>query len=233
MTPGPRADTRRAIQPVAAHPTGSGPDAESQAWIQRLHPHHPDRAAAVAELHRLLLSAARFEIHRRQVTAPHLRGSDHADLAHQSADDALVAVLAKLDDYRGASRFTTWAYKFALLEAAVTMRRLSWQGREIPTTPEHWPPVTDPTGSAQHDLETRETLAAVGAAIDCTLSRHQREVLLALTVNEVPVDVLSERLGTTRGALYKTLHDARRKLRTTLAADGTLPARHRDGGSPR
>ncbi len=141
-------------------------------------------------------------------------------------------MLAKLDDYRGASRFTTWAYKFALLEAAVTLRRLAWQGHEIPMTPERWPPVADPAGSAQHDLETRQVLADVGAAIDRGLSHHQREVLLALTVNEVPIDVLAERLGSTRGAIYKTLHDARRKLRATLA-DGSLPARAPDGGTPR
>ncbi|MDQ4118401.1 MAG: hypothetical protein M3235_15775 [Actinomycetota bacterium] len=178
-------------------------DARSRAWLERLRPHHPDRAAAVADLHALLLSAARFEIRRRSATAGHLRGGDHDDLAHQSADDALVAVLAKLDDFRGASRFTTWAYKFALLEAAVTMRRRSWQGREIPTTPERWPPMSDPGHTAQHHLETSDALAAVGAAIDRELTSHQRDVLLALTVNEVPIDVLAQRPGTTRGALYK------------------------------
>jgi RNA polymerase sigma-70 factor (ECF subfamily) len=195
-------------------------DAESRAWVTRLHPRHPDRASAVAELHALLLAAARFEVHRRGAIAPHVRGGDQADLAQQSADDALVAVLAKLDDYRGASRFTTWAYKFALLEAAVAVRRLAWQGREVPVTPERWPADTALRSSAQHDLEVRETLAAVGAAIDRVLTHHQRAVLLALTVDEVPIDVLAERLGTTRGAIYKTLHDGRRKLRAHLADDG-------------
>jgi RNA polymerase sigma-70 factor (ECF subfamily) len=237
MTARPPGDsrTRTACRPsVEGADDGTdaaGPDDESRAWVRRLRPHHPDRATAVAELHALLLRAARFEIHRRSAAAPHLRGGDHADLADQSADDALVAVLAKLDDYRGASRFTTWVYKFALLEAAVTMRRLAWQGREIPTTPERWPTVVDPAVTTQHDLETREVLAAVGAAVDRSLSHHQREVLLALTVDDVPIDVLSQRLGTTRGAIYKTLHDARRKLRATLAADGTLPVRAPDGGT--
>ncbi len=220
--------------PAAERTDGSdpaGPDADSRMWVRRLRPHHPDRATAVADLHTLLLSAARFEIHRRSAAAPHLRGGDQLDLAHQSADDALVAVLAKLDDYRGASRFTTWAYKFALLEAAVTMRKLAWQGREIPTTPEHWPSVVDPVGTAQHGLETREALATVGAAIDRALSHHQREVLLALTVNEVPIDVLADRLTTTRGAIYKTLHDARRKLRASLTTEATIPARATDGGT--
>src|SRR4051812_20644578 len=90
-------------------------DAESQAWIDRLGPHSPERETAVAALHALLLKAARYEIGRRRAASAHLRGNDHDDLAHQSADDALIAVLSKLGDFRGNSRFTTWAYKFALL----------------------------------------------------------------------------------------------------------------------
>jgi RNA polymerase sigma-70 factor (ECF subfamily) len=195
----------------------------SRDWVRRLHPHHPDQAAAVADLHALLLGAARFEIRRRSAVTPHLRGGDQADLAQQCADDALVAVLGKLAEFRGASRFTTWAYKFALLEAAVAVRRSAWQGREIPVVPDRWPDPPDPAGAAQAGLETRERLAAVGAAIDRDLSPHQREVLLALTVNDVPIDVLAERLGSTRGAIYKTLHDARRKLRAVLDGGGAAP----------
>ena len=97
---------------------------------------------AVARLHELLLRAARFEVNRRRATLPHLRGDDFDDLAMQSADDALVAVLSKLDSYRGDSKFTTWAYKFALLEAAVKLRRRAWQGREVPLEPETWPLFT-------------------------------------------------------------------------------------------
>ena len=89
-------------------------------------------------MHALLLKAARFEVDRRRAAYPHLRGDDHDDLAHQSADDALVAVLGKLAEFRGDSRFTTWAYKFALLEAGVKVRRRAWQGREVPLEPESW-----------------------------------------------------------------------------------------------
>jgi RNA polymerase sigma-70 factor (ECF subfamily) len=198
-------------------------DTESRAWVDQLHRRGPERDAAVLALHGLLLSAARFEVERRCARLPHVRGGDRADLAQQSADDALTAVLGKLDDFRGESRFTTWAYKFALLEAAVRLRRLAWQGREIPLEPEDWPVLVDRTSTPQHDVETRELLAAVGAAIETELSARQREVLLALAVNDVPIDVLAERLTTTRGALYKTLHDARRKLRAALAARGHRP----------
>jgi len=166
------------------------------------------------------MRAARFEVTRRARAVSHLRGGDLDDLAEQSADDALVAVLAKLDRFRGQSRFTTWAYKFALLEAAVKLRRHAWQGREIPLEPAQWPRFADAGGSPQAQAEQGELLGAISRAIDDELTPHQREVLVALALNEVPIDVLAERLGTTRGALYKTLHDARRKLRQKLEAEG-------------
>jgi RNA polymerase sigma-70 factor (ECF subfamily) len=163
-------------------------------------------------------------VNRRQAALPELRGDDHDDLAHQSADDALVAVLRKLDDFRGDSRFTTWAYKFALLEAAVKVRGRAWQGREIPLEPETWGLVADGHSTPQHDAETTELLKALQAAIASDLSEHQREVLVALILNGVPIDVLADRLDSTRGALYKTLHDARRKLRRVLATQGLSSA---------
>lgn len=212
-----------------ARPPQTALDAESQAWVEHLRPDSPHREAAVLALHALLLRAARFEVDRRRATMPDLRGSDHADLAQQSADDAVVAVLAKLEGFRGESRFTTWAYKFALLDTAVTLRRRAWQSREVPREPEHWPPIADTASTPQRAMEGRELLAAVGAAIDRDLSPHQRDVLIAITVNNVPIDVLAERLGTTRGALYKTLHDARAKLRSALTHRGLDPHRNTEG----
>jgi RNA polymerase sigma-70 factor, ECF subfamily len=197
-------------------PAPSQLDAESLSWLDALRSEGHVREEAIARLHALLLRAARFEVARR---GGHREDLD--DIAVQSADDALVAVLAKLDDFRGRSRFTTWAYKFALLEAAVKMRRRPWHGRELPLEPERWPDV-EATGSPQAAAERGELLAAVRHALDEELTPHQREVLVAVALNGVPIDVLAERLGSTRGALYKTIHDARRKLRTRLQADGHL-----------
>ncbi|MQA75707.1 MAG: sigma-70 family RNA polymerase sigma factor [Solirubrobacterales bacterium] len=206
-------------QPSEARPT-RGPDAESRAWLAGLRADGARGEDARHRLHDLLLRAARFEIGRRRGSLPHLRGGDLDDLAHQSADDALLAILAKLDGYRGESRFTTWAYKFALLEAAVKLRRRAWQGREVPLEPEHWAVLAGPEASPAASAESRDLLAAIAAAIETELSAHQREVLVAITLNGVPIDVLAERLNTTRGALYKTVHDARGKLRAHLADAG-------------
>jgi RNA polymerase sigma-70 factor, ECF subfamily len=193
---------------------------ESRAWIERLRSNDPQRDRALVELHALLLRAARFEISRRTGSGK-LRGGDYDDLAQQSADDALVVILRKLDDFRGESRFTTWAYKFALYEAAAKVRKRSWQGREIPLSPEAWPLIADEQQlTAQQSVEATDQLSALHEAIEEKLSPHQREVLVALALNEVPIDVLAERLNTTRGALYKTLHDGRQKLRSELTARG-------------
>jgi RNA polymerase sigma-70 factor (ECF subfamily) len=132
----------------------------------------------------------------------------------------MLAILKKLESYRGESRFSTWAYKFALLEAAVKLRRRAWQGREVPLEPEDWGRVAGDGDSPAEEAESREVLGAVGEAIDAELSAHQREVLVAVALNGVPIDVLAERLSTTRGALYKTIHDARKKLRAHLSEEG-------------
>ena len=145
---------------------------------------------------------------------------DRDDLAMQAADDALVAILRKLDTFRGESRFTTWAYKFALLEAGVKVRKRSWQGREIPLEQEGWAQLPDHRALPDADTQMSELMDAIRDAIAESLTPHQRSVLIAITLNDVPIDVLADRLSTTRGALYKTLHDARQKLRARLAEDG-------------
>jgi RNA polymerase sigma-70 factor (ECF subfamily) len=193
---------------------------DSRAWLSALRLPGPERDEAVADLHELLLRAARFEVSRRRAALSHVRGEELDDLALQAADDALVAVLGKLDDYRGVSRFTTWAYKFALLETSVRLRRRAWQEREVVLEPEAWPLMADTRESPQSQAETGELMRAIKQGMDSCLTEHQREVLVGLALNGVPIDVLAERLNTTRGALYKTLHDARRKLRADIGERG-------------
>jgi RNA polymerase sigma-70 factor (ECF subfamily) len=211
---------RQEVTPIT-HPSAASVEAapldpESREWLRCLRSDGRERDEAVSKLHELLLRAARYECARRRPTLPHLRGNDLDDIANQAADDALVSILARLDSFRGASRFTTWAYKFALLEAAVKLRRRSWQGREVPLQPETWSLFSSAGIEPDESAEQSELLETLQQAIAEVLTPHQRRVLVALALNGVPIDVLAERLNTTRGALYKTLHDARRKLRRHL-----------------
>jgi RNA polymerase sigma-70 factor, ECF subfamily len=205
---------------LVVSPPGPLLDDDSREWLRTLRADGPVRDEAVARLHALLLRAARFEVARRRPMLPHLRGEALDDIACEAAADALMSVMARLDDFRGASRFSTWVYKFALLEAGVKLRRRAWQGREVPLEPESWTLFSSGALRPDEAAEQSELLHALQQAVEEGLTPHQRRVLVALALNGVPIDVLAERLSTTRGALYKTLHDARRKLRRQLVGSG-------------
>jgi RNA polymerase sigma-70 factor, ECF subfamily len=193
---------------------------DSAAWLEALRAGGPTQDRAVEQLHDLLLRAARFEVSRRRSSLVYVRGEELDDIAMQAANDALVAVLAKLDDFRGASRFTTWAYKFALLEAGVRLRKRAWQEREVVLDSDSWTRLGQAAPDLGPEVERGELLRAVSESIGEDLTPHQRHVLVSLAIDGVPIDVLAERLGTNRNALYKALHDARRKLRGVLADKG-------------
>jgi RNA polymerase sigma-70 factor (ECF subfamily) len=201
-------------------PEHLSPASDSSAWLEALRSTGPVHDRAVERLHELMLRATRHEVARRRGALSRVRGEELDDLALQAADDALVAVLAKLDEFRGASRFSTWAYKFAILEAGVRLRKRAWQEREVVLDSESWTRLAPTSPGPAAGAERAELLAALTDSIGQELTQRQREVLVALAIDGVPIDVLAERLATNRNALYKTLHDARRKLRAALAARG-------------
>jgi RNA polymerase sigma-70 factor, ECF subfamily len=194
-------------------------DGKSRAWLDALHSDDPRREEAIGRLHALLLREARFEVGRRTASLSHPSGRDLDDLAVQAADDAVVAILAKLDQFRGDSLFTTWARRFVQREAPAKLRRRLGRAREFPSEDgfEHarmWAVVAESPHERSVAKETARTLARLIAE---DLTARQREVLIALTIDGVPTEDLARRLNTTTGALYKTLHDARRKLKADLA----------------
>ena len=196
-------------------------DAESAAWIGGL---RERRDETVPRLHELLLRFAMREANRR---APRLRisGPEVDDLAHQAADDAVVAVLAKLDGFRGESRFTTWAYRFVVLELSTKVGRHFWARDGVRFEPAAWEQLPGRFGLDPADrVEWGELMAALRCAVDEQLTPHQRRLFVAVVLNGVPLDALVIELDSSRGAIYKALFDARRKLRAALVADGYLVA---------
>jgi RNA polymerase sigma-70 factor (ECF subfamily) len=189
-------------------------------WHLDLHAQGGRREEAVAQLHGLLLRAARFEVFRRSGLLPQLSPVELDELAQEAADDATVSVLRRLDDFRGESSFRTWAYKFALLEAAVKVRRRAWRDREVTLEPEAWEGLAHMGPGPEDDAESGALFEAVREGIRTALTPRQRQVLVATVLEGVPIDVLAERLGSNRNALYKMLHDARRRLREHVAAAG-------------
>jgi RNA polymerase sigma-70 factor, ECF subfamily len=191
-------------------------DAASRAWLSQLRTSGPVRDAAIARLYALLFTEARHEMRRRAAGLVHPCGRDLDDLAVQAADDALVAILAKLDQFRGDALFTTWARRFAALEVPGEIRRRRGHTREVPTDSGEWEPECFGSEDPQQRLEASELACTVGRLIADELTAHQREVLVALTIEETPAKDLAARLHSTPGAVYKTLHDARGKLRARL-----------------
>jgi len=196
-------------------------------WVGALGVPGPARELALRDLHALLLRAARHQVWRMRSLVPGIGAGALDELANGAADDALVALLSKLGTFEGRSRFTTWAYKFAVLEAAVQVRKQAWRGREV-----SFEDVTVVFGVRGEDrvgpteeLEALDLAAALGRAMSEVLTSYQRRIAVALLVDEVPIDVLAQRLATTRGALYKTLHVVRARLRAALADSGHLPPR--------
>lgn len=193
-------------------------DPESRAWLRQLHAQGSVRDAAIARLHGLLLREARYEVRRRTAALAHPSGRDLDDLALQAADDALVAVLGKLGDFRGEALFITWARRFAALEVPGEIRRRLGHTREMPNRDEEWLATGSDFEDPERLAEVRDQARTIGRLIADQLTDHQREVLLAMTVDEVPTERLSLQLHSTPGALYKALHDARARLREELAA---------------
>jgi RNA polymerase sigma-70 factor (ECF subfamily) len=207
-------------------PTGTttAPADDRTRWLEPLAGSGPEHDAAVQELHELLLRAAGHEVRRRSgAMGLHLGSSDVQVLVEQAAGDALVAVLARLDDFEGRSRFTTWAYKFAIHIAGVAVRHAAWQSRSVPSPADALERLARSAPGPDASTEQSELLRAILDAIE-QLTPRQRDVLVSLAIDGVPIDVLAERLGSTRGALYKSLHDARQAVRRQLHAGGLIEA---------
>lgn len=210
--------------PRAANQLDADPDgAEPADWVAALQSEGSEQVAALKQLHALMLRACGHQVWRMRTNLPDASPGELDLLVNQAADEAMTALLGKLHTFEGRSRFTTWAFKFAILQAATEVRRIQWQHREVQLRDLNEPPA--PTcDSPELHAEGTALGAAVADAMCRVLTPYQRRIAVALLVDDVPIDVLADRLGTSRGALYKTLHDARVRLRAALIAHGYLPA---------
>ena len=195
-------------------------DPESADWLRTLSASGSTRDAAVERLHRLLLRIARSELRRRRRRLD-VDGPELDDLAHQAAADALVAILGKLGQFRGESRFTTWAFRFVVLEVSSKLGRHFWRRRPADLDDEDWDRLPAAFGFEPAErAEWHELFTALRRAVDRDLTPHQRRVFVAIVLHGIPLDALVVELRSNRNAIYKSLFDARRKLRSSLAANG-------------
>ena len=199
-------------------------DADSARWVESLSADSPRYADAVAELHQMMVRVARAETARRSGTNG-VRGAELDDVANQAAGDAVVSILRRVTEFRGSSRFTTWAYKFAVLEVSTKLSRHAWRRDSLRLDEDAWTRLPGRLGAnPDESAEAKDLSAAVRDAVENVLTVRQRQVFVALVVTGMPLDVLVADLGTSRNAAYKTMFDARRKLRAHLVATGYLDA---------
>ena len=194
-------------------------------WVAALGSTGPEQSLALRELHALMIRAAGHQVWRMRAALPDPSPGAVDVIVNQAADEAMTALLGKLHTFQGRSRFTTWAFKFAILQAATEVRRLQWQHREVELRDVELRPSPAHDGP-ELSAEGNDLAGAVAEAMRQVLTPHQRRIAVALLVDAVPIDVLAERLGTSRGALYKTLHDVRVRLRCELTAKDYLPVPH-------
>ncbi|MEM8556840.1 MAG: sigma-70 family RNA polymerase sigma factor [Bacteroidota bacterium] len=187
-------------------------------WLAALQDDRRD--TALATLRPLLVRGLRAALHRR------VPGQADA-LAEDFAQEALLQILAKLDTFRGDARFTTWAQKIAVRLALSELRRKRWENVSIESLLPDGGNAEDRHGAFADDspdparsAEQHQLVEEVTAVIDEVLTERQRTVLQLLVYHGMPMDVAAERLGTNRNALYKLVHDARKKLRGELLQRG-------------
>ncbi|MGW7530293.1 sigma-70 family RNA polymerase sigma factor [Streptomyces sp. NPDC054783] len=182
----------------------------------------PQYEQACTRLHEMLVRIAMGEVFRR---GPRYRinGPELNDLAHQAAADALMRITRKIREFRGDARFTSWAFRFVVLEVSSKLGRHLWRASNARVDLDEWAQVPDHSGiDPVSHWQARELVEAVRDAIE-TLSARQRQVFTAV-LNGVPLEALASELETNRNALYKTMFDARKKLRAQLIAGGHLSA---------
>jgi len=198
-------------------------DTDSATWMEVLRADSPGHQDALRQLHALLLRAARAELARRSGRT-RVVGQEAEDLAHQATDDALVAILRRLPEFRGESKFTTWAYKFAILEVSSKLGRHFWASRtDVVLETEQWEQLPARFGAGPESaVEAADLVNAVRDAVETNLTARQRDIFVALVVDGVPLDALVVELDTDRNTIYKVMFDARRKIRAILATNGYL-----------
>jgi len=205
-------------------------DTESAHWVERLLAvGGPDRHEAERDLHARLLRISLAEVSKRSASTP-VSGPELTDLAHQAADDAMLAILAKLAEFRGDSRFITWAYRFVILEVSSKLGQHYWRNPATFLDAAEWERLPDRLGlDPQRHVEAAGILTEVRRLINTELTPHQRRIFVAITVDGVPLDALAATLDLQRGAIYKVMYDTRRKIHRMLIANGYLdePGRER------
>lgn len=182
----------------------------------------PNRDAAIADLRAILVRGLTFALASRIQT-------DLDVLVEDFAQDATLRILDKLDTFRGESRFTTWAQKIAVRVAFTELRRQRWKDIAladlVPEDSSDYTPSALADPSPDPERQTSQVMVAemIREMIEEDLTERQREAMVAIMVGGMPLEEVADRMDTNRNALYKLIHDARKRMQKSLLSRGLTP----------
>jgi RNA polymerase sigma-70 factor (ECF subfamily) len=206
-------------QPAASCPPTLA--SEDRHWVDWLADGGRNRERACRDLHAILLRAAEFEVAQRR-DAHHLGGADLDDIACQAASDALLRIIRKAGEFRGDSKFTTWATRFVGFEVRAKLRQHVYRHRTVGLAPEHDDQLAEANSDPYVHAEAQELAEAVRGVVKDRFSARQRTVFLALLVCDVTPADLGLQMGLNANAIYQIAFRARHCLRGQLRAHGFL-----------
>jgi RNA polymerase sigma-70 factor (ECF subfamily) len=206
-------------EPAATCPPTLG--AEDQRWLDGLAGRGVEHERTCRDLHAILLGAAKFEVAQRRY-AHHLSGADLDDIACEAASDALLLVIRKAGEFRGDSRFTTWATRFVGFEVRAKLRRHVSRHRTVGLAPEHDEQLAEVNSDPSVHAEAQELAGAIRGVVDDRFTANQRTVFLALLMCDMTPAHLGRQMGLNANAIYQIAFRARRCLRGQLRANGFL-----------
>jgi len=200
----------------------------NEEWLHDLRENGAAQEHAIDDLQNILLRAVLYIFNRNLGNLNALARDDILKLAEDCAQEALIAILNHLSDFRDDSKFTTWAYKFAVNIALMTARRERCRGVSLDQLSSsedgnlfEWAVLEkSPEPTLNQSAMRDEVSEIIQEVIKQDLTEKQRRVLIMMVFNEVPMDEVVRELGTNRNAVYKLLHDARRQLKSSLQSRG-------------
>lgn len=204
----------------------TSPTRDNEAWLADLRTPGEARERALAELREILVRGLRFGLREwLEADSPALEA-----LVQETAQEASLRILDRLDTFEGRSRFTTWAHKIAIRIALSELRRKQWKDQSLDQMlepPEGEPQqlwLADPAPGPEQSAEQNDVLDRLGRIMREELTSRQLQVMQAVALRGVPMEALAQKMGVQRNALYKMMHDARLKLKRRLAREGLSPS---------
>ena len=201
----------------------------NEEWLQALTGAPAEQDAAITALHARLQRGLYWYLARERSDLAGRSSAELEQMAEDYAQDSVMRVLQRLDSFRGESRFTTWATRIALRIAISDLRRARYRDFSLDDLTAEGELLPARTASLPHDdrsptpegvAERADVQERIARALREALTPRQRQALEAVVLQGVPLEIVAQQMGSNRNALYKLVHDARRKLRAELEAQG-------------